>query len=227
MKKVVIISGGSDGLGKTIAENLAPDHQVVILALNKEKMADLAKAIGADFEVCDVSDYRQCQVAIANIIKKHKKIDCLINNAGIWIEGELDANDPDHIQKTMDVNTVGTIYLTKATIPQMKKQKSGYIINVISQAGLHAKALRTTYYASKWAIVGFTKCLMQEMAPYGIRVTGFYPGKMKTHLFDKVKVKKDLSNALETPPAAESIRYLLSTDEKTVIPELGIKHIDN
>jgi uncharacterized protein len=227
MKKVIVISGGSDGLGKTIAENLAPDHQVIILALNKNKMAKLAKDIKVDFEVCDVSNYKQCQSAIKNVIKKHKRIDCLINNAGIWIEGELDENNPDHIQKTLDVNTVGTIFLTKATIPYLKKQKSGYIINVISQAGLYAKALRTTYYASKWALVGFTKCLMQEMTPYSIRVTGFYPGKMKTHLFDKVKVKKDLHNALETEPAAKSIRYLLTTDETTVIPELGIKHINN
>ena len=77
----------------------------------------------------------------------------------------------------------------------MKKQKSGDLIFINSQAGLNAKAKRSVYTATKWGLNGFAKSLQQELLPFNIRVLNFYPGKMKTFLFEKARIEKDLSNA--------------------------------
>ena len=182
MKKVIIISGGSDGLGKEIAKTLSGEHQVIILSPTRTKLESVAQETGCDFEICDVADFKSVTNAINNIIQKYKTIDCLINNASLWIEGELDLNDPENIKKVIEVNTLGVIYLTKSVIPFMKLKSKGLIININSQGGLYGKKERSVYTTTKWAITGLTKCLQPELAKYGIAVTGIYPGKMKTKI---------------------------------------------
>lgn len=107
----------------------------------------------------------------------------LVNNAGLWIQGPLEENDPAHIADVIKVNTLGVIYGTKAVIPFMKKKGRGDIIQINSQGGFYAKAERAVYEPSKWAITGFTKGIQKELAPFGIRVTGIYPGKFDSQLF--------------------------------------------
>lgn len=225
MKKVVVISGGNDGLGKEIAKILGPNNDVIILVRSKDKALKTIKEIPCDFEICDIKDYSQIEKSIKSIYKKYKKIDCVINNAGVWTEGELDENDFSEIENAINTNTLGTIFLSKATIPYFKKQKSGLIINIISQAGIYAKAKRTVYNASKWAITGFTKSLQPELADYGIRVTGIYPGKMNTGLFRKKGIEKDMSDAISASEVAKTIEFILSFGNVIEFPEVGIKHV--
>lgn len=225
-QKVIVISGGSDGLGYQIAKQLTPKNTVVILSPSEEKASKVAKELGCDFVACDVSDYNQVETTINKVVSKHKSIDCVVNNAGIWIQGGLEENEPENIKRTIEVNTLGTIYLTKAVIAQMKQQKKGLIINVISQAGLYGKEERSVYTASKFAITGFTKSMQPELAKYGIRVTGLYPGKLKTKMFEKVGITKEMNDALDTKEVARTIEFILSCDDTTVFSEIGIKHID-
>ena len=227
MKKVIVISGGSDGLGKEIAKRLASEHTVIILSPDKEKLQGVANELKCDFRVCDVSNFDSIKSAIDSIGEKYGKIDCLINNAGLWIEGALEENDASKIRAVIDVNTTGSILLTKAVVPLMKVRKDGLIINVISQAGIYAKAERSVYTASKWALTGFTKSLQPELANNGIRVTGLYPGKMKTKMFEKLGLKKDMDDGLETTEVAKIVEFLLSSSKNVVFPEIGIKHINN
>lgn len=226
MKKVIIVSGGSDGLGKETAKLLSKKHQVVILSPSEGKLKNVSEEIGCDYEVCDIGDHKNIQSAIKNIIKKHKKIDCLINNAGIWIEGELDSNDVSNIIEVLNVNITGMILLTKEIIPYMKNVKSGLIININSQAGLYAKKERSVYTASKWAVTGFTKSIQAELSKYGILVTGIYPGKMNTKMFEKLGINKNMNDAIEVNYVAKFIEFIISLDNKVEIPELGIKGIN-
>lgn len=213
MSKVILISGGSDGLGKETARLLAKDNTVVILAPNPEKTAAAAKEIGCEFEICDITKWDQIEVSVKNVITKHGKIDVLINNAGVWIEGPLETNDPQAIHKVLEVNTLGTFWLTRATIPHLLEQKAGLILNVISQGGLVAKADRSIYYSSKWAITGFTKCLELELVPKGIKVVGVYPDKMNTQIFAKTGSNKDLSNARDPKEVAQIIANVVTNPE--------------
>lgn len=146
--QTILIPGGSDGLGKVIAARLASNYEVTILSLSEDKLKAVAKELNCAYKVCDVSDYAQVEQAVAEI----RAVDCVINNAGLWIQGPLDENDPERVRAVLEVNALGTISLAKAVVPGMKQRKSGRIINIISQAGLEGKAERTVYNASKWAV---------------------------------------------------------------------------
>jgi 3-oxoacyl-[acyl-carrier protein] reductase len=227
MRKVIVITGGSEGLGKLIAAKLTKNNKVIIVAPDSSKVVAAAKSLKCDYEVCDVTDLTQMEIAVASILKKHGRIDVLINNAGIWIEGPLEKNDPERIKKVLDVNTLGSIWFSRLVIPQMKKQKSGTIIYTISQAGLYGKAERSVYNASKWALTGFTRSLQMELGQFGIRVTGIYPGYMKTNLFKDYPKKRDFSTALDPSEVAVIVEFILSLPSETMIPEIGIKHVKN
>jgi short-subunit dehydrogenase len=227
MKKVILISGGTDGLGRAIAHILSSEHQVIILSPNEEKLKSVSTELGCDYVVCDVRNYDDVQKGVSDVVAKYQRIDVLINNAGIWIEGELDQNETERIHEVLEVNTLGVMYLTKAVIPQMKSQNEGRIINVISQAGLYGKAERSVYTASKWAITGFTKSLQYELPQYGVSVTGFYPGLMETKLFEKAGSERDLTDALSVETAAKAIEFIVNQEPGVVIPELGMKDIKN
>lgn len=222
MKKVILISGGSDGLGKAIATKMSKKHTVVIIATNEKKLKMVADEIKCDYHVCDVSDYDSLDKTVSKILDKHKRIDCLINNAGLMVEGKLTENDAERIKKVVDVNTLGTIYFSKAVLPQMIKQNEGLIINVISQGGIKARINRSVYNASKWAITGFTKSLQLEVAEHNIRITGFYPGKFKSNMFEKINVKHDMSDALEVEDVVKAVEYVIETDKNILIPEFGV-----
>jgi len=224
MPKVILISGGSDGLGKAIAKKLTPGNQVIILAHNKTKLEATAKEINCDFVEAELTDYDSLKSAIDQVIQKYHQIDVLVNNAGVWIEGELDENDPQKIKEVIDINTTGTIFLTKAVLPVMKQQGSGQIINIVSQDGLCAKKSRSVYHASKWAITGFTKCLQEDMEDTNIKVTAVYPGLMKTSLFQKNAVQRDLTDALEPSEVADAVEFVINLTSSTYIPEISIKN---
>lgn len=223
MQKVIVISGGSDGLGKALASKMVETHIVVILSHNIEKTKNAALEIGCDFVCADVSDYVQVETAISQVLEKYGQIDCLVNNAGVWIEGPLVTNSAEDIDRVLDVNTKGTIYLTKAVVPFMVEKQSGRIINVISQSGLHAKSERTVYHASKWAITGFTDSLRLELESQNISVCGFYPGGIKTCFFEKMGSTKDVSKHLEVVDAVHALEFMITASDAVTIPELGIK----
>lgn len=226
--KTILITGGSDGLGKAIAKLLAKENNLIILASNKEKLEASAKEIGCELEVCDVGSWDSVSTAVENIEKRHSRIDCLINNAGLWIQGLLEENDPKRISEVFNVNSVGPILMSRAVVPLMKKQGSGQIINVISQAGIYWKAERSVYNASKWAVTGFTKCLQLELAPFNIRVSGFYPGYMRTDLFSKGGNEKlNWTGAMDVDEVAKIVEFVVNSPNSMLIPEIGLKDIQN
>ena len=227
MKKTIVITGGSDGLGKTLTETFSKENNVIIIATNEEKMNLVAKENNCSYKVCDVSNYEIVEKTINEIVKECNKIDVLINNAGLWIQEELDTNDSDRIKSVIEVNLLGTINVSKAVIPSMKENRDGLIININSQAGINHKAERVVYNASKWGVTGFSKSLQDEVAKYGIRVTDVMPGMMKTEMFSKMNIEKNMANGLDTKEVARLIQFIIDTPSDVMIPEVGIKNINN
>ena len=225
--KTIVITGGSDGLGKTLTETFAKENNVIILATNEEKMKLVAEENNCSYKVCDVSNYEMVEKAISEIIEEYNKIDVLINNAGLWIQEELDTNDSDRIKSVIEVNLLGIINVSKAVIPSMKANKDGLIININSQAGINHKAERVVYNASKWGVTGFSKSLQDEVAKYGIRVTDVMPGMMKTEMFSRMNIEKNMANGLDTKEVARLIKFIIDTPSDVMIPEVGIKNINN
>lgn len=227
MKKVIVITGASDGLGKTLTESLSKENNVIALATTEEKLQKVAEDNNCNYKVCDVSDYHQVEKCTNEIIEEFGKIDILINNAGLWIQEELEENDVERIHDVIDVNLLGMIYMTKAVIPIMKKNQDGIIININSQAGINHKAERVVYNASKWGVTGFSKSLQDEVAKYGIRVTDILPGMLKTDMFNKMNIKKNMENGLDTKEVARLVKFIIDTPKDVMIPEVGIKNINN
>lgn len=217
MKKVIVITGGSDGLGKALAKELMHENDVIILATNEEKM----KNIGCPYYVCDVRKFEMVQSVINKILNTYGHIDVLVNNAGLWMYGELVDNDSKLIEEIIQVNLLGLINCTKAVVPSMKEKKEGLIIQMNSQSGISVKEERTIYNASKWGVTGFSRSLQLELMKYGIRVTDVMPGRMKTNLFIKNGIKKEPSG-LDLEQVVRTIKFIIDTPNNVLIPEIGI-----
>lgn len=227
MKKVIIVTGGASGLGLEVVKVLSKDHTVYVFGKSQENLQNLSNLKNIKTELVDVTDFDLVDKAVKKVFDAEGKLDVLINSAGLWIQGELTDNAYSDIEKVFSANTLGTIFPTKAVLSYMKQAKRGTIINVISQAGLYSKSERSVYHSAKWAIDGFTKCLQAEVAKYGIRVTGLYPGLMNTSFFASSGFDRDLTNSVEVQHVVSSIEFILSLPEDVVIPELGIKNIEN
>ncbi len=225
MKRVYCITGASDGLGKQLAIHFSKTDIVICLSRNEEKLKILSENYGVKYYVCDVTKKEQIECAMSRIIAEFKRIDVLVNCAGMLVDGELCGCDYDIIKNAIDVNLTGLIYSTKAVSKYMKNQKSGTIFNINSQAGIGALAEKSIYNASKWGVTGFSKCMQLELAKYGVRVTDIFPGRMRTEFFSKIGLKRDMSTAVDPSDIIKTIEFVLSLPEDIVVPEIGIKHI--
>lgn len=224
--KVILITGGSQGLGKALVKKFSKNNTVVVISNDKSSLDEVLNAFSCIGYLCNVTDYKKVEGVVKNIERKYKRLDILINNAGVWVGGKLEDNSAEDIARVLFVNTVGVIYTTKAVVPLMRKQREGKILNINSINGLTVKKERGPYIASKWAITGFTKAMECELAEYGIEVMGIYPGLMNTNLFKNAKAKRDMTNALDPDVVVEAINYMLSCKDKALPEELIIKHID-
>ncbi len=220
--KHIVITGGSDGIGKALAESLSSDFHVTLLARSSDKLAELAAETECDFIICDIRKSDEVKAAFEEIKSRCESIDILINNAGVIVNGDLTETTYDTIETVISTNTIGTVFVTKACLEIMKPQKSGLIVNVISQAGITAKPYRSVYNASKWALTGFTKAIQEEASEYGVRVTGFYPGTVSTALFKKAGLNIN-GPALDTSLIVETIKFVIDSDDKMLFPELSVK----
>lgn len=225
-QKIILITGGSEGLGFELAKKLAAKNKVIICARNIEKLEKVIRKIPVEAIQCDVANIEACKYLVREVLNKYEKIDVLVNNAGIIYEGEIDEYTEDQITKLLDINIKGVEILTHLVVPHMKKEKRGLILNIISQSGLYHRQNRSLYNSSKWAITGFTKCLQVDLAKYGIRVTGFYPGKMQTGLFESGNVSTSLDDGLSPEKAAKILDFVISADEDVLIPEIGAKALN-
>lgn len=218
----IVITGASDGIGEAMARAFSKEHTVIMLARNEEKLSKIAKETGAAFMACDVREAAQVKQAFEDIIKKHSKIDVLVNNAGVIVNGDVTETEDEIIKNVIDTNTLGAIYAAKYALVGMKQAKDGLIINIVSQAGVTARANRSIYNASKWALTGFTRAIQEEASEYGVRVTGFYPGTIYTDLFKKAGLVIDTS-ALTPEDIVKAITFIIDQPATAFIPHFEIK----
>ena len=224
LMKTIVITGGSDGLGRALAEAIASDTKVVILGRDEQKLREVAERSGCDWRQCDVTDAEAVDRVINQIALDYGTVDVLVNNAGIFHEGELADASYDDIYKVINVNTTGALYCAKAVLQHMRARKSGLIINVISQGGLNTRPKRAVYTASKWALTGMTKALQQELGEYNIRVTGFYPGVMQTEFLKKAGID-EMGASITLDDAVKAMRYIIDCSDDILIPEFGVKNV--
>lgn len=221
--KVVVITGGSRGLGRSMAELFIKEGAtVVISSRDKDELKVTAKEIGAFPVRSDVTKEKDIQKLVDKTIKKFGRIDVWINNAGIFITRDLLENfESEKVKDLLLVNTFGTFLGCKFALKQMKTQKEqSIILNIISTSALDARPQSSMYSASKWAVAGLTKAIQMENADSNIKVLSVYPGGMKTKLFG-VKEPADFDSFMESSYVAEKIISNLKSQNPE--PELIIR----
>ena len=214
-KRIILITGGSQGLGKELARKLKEDiaNTVVVLSNEKVSLEHTTEELKCHAYLCDITDVASVQKVVKEIEEKFGHIDVLINDAGVWVGGDLDDNDYSDIARVMLVNSVGTINMTKAVVRVMKKQRSGKIINIGSIDGIETKEDRSIYSASKWAITGFTKALGKDLEKYNVGVVGIYPGLIDTGLFANSGASRDMTYAMKPEQVSKIVEFILGFDD--------------
>lgn len=191
MKKVVLITGASSGFGNLTAKKFQKaGYQVIATMRSPEKETELNKLDNTDVVKLDVIDPENIKEAVNSTIEKYGRIDVLVNNAGYGAFGYFEEASEAEIQNQVDVNFTGVMRMTQAVIPHMRKQKSGYIINVTSLAGSIGMPFGTLYNATKFAVEGFTQALQFELSTYGIKAMTVAPGGFKTNFMHAVMINK-------------------------------------
>ncbi|UFH45582.1 SDR family oxidoreductase [Flavobacterium galactosidilyticum] len=179
MGKVVLITGGSSGIGKSIGEFLHHKGFVVYgTSRNPERVLNSVFPLVA----LDVRDSNSIRLAVAKIIATTGQLDIVINNAGVGITGPLEEIPLEEMKNNFDTNFFGPIEVMKAALPQMREQKSGLIINVTSIAGYMGLPYRGIYSASKGALELITEALRMEVKSFGIQITNVAPGDFATNI---------------------------------------------
>ncbi|CDF80824.1 short chain dehydrogenase [Formosa agariphila KMM 3901] len=180
MKKIIIITGASSGIGKATALQLIKEgHTVYGVARRLEHMKELVAAGGKAIEI-DVTDHNQVHSQIKKIIEAEGKIDVLVNNAGYAVYGPIEEVSYEQAKRQFDVNLFGLAEVTKAVLPIMRNQQSGSIINVSSIGGKVYGPLGAWYNASKFALEGWSDCLRLDVNQFGIKVIVIQPGVINT-----------------------------------------------
>ena len=230
-RKVALITGGSRGIGKKVAEEFAKHGYDLVINYvsdntNLEELENDFKSLGAKalFVKTDVTNFEDCSNMVNKAIEEYGRIDVLVNNAGITKDSLLIRMKEEDFDKVININLKGTFNVTKNVVPFMIKQKEGKIINISSVVGVVGNAGQANYSASKAGIIGFTKTLAKELASRNIRVNAVAPGFIQTDMTSVLKdsVKENINNQIPlkrmgTPEEIAKAVYFLGSSDNTYI----------
>lgn len=230
-KKTALVTGGTRGIGKAIALELAETGYDIILNYRtaNEELNNLKKEIEDKNVNCylvygDISKFEDCENIAKTAIEECGKIDVLVNNAGITRDGLIMRMKKEDFDSVIDTNLVGTFNMTRNVIPYMVKQKNGRVINLSSVVGITGNAGQTNYSASKAGVIGFTKSLAKELASRNILVNAIAPGFIETDMTNVLSdsVKESILNQIplkrmgEAKEVAKIVKFLVSEDSKYI-----------
>jgi len=192
MKKTVLITGCSSGIGKTAAYYYAEQGWNVVATMRDVSMgADLAQA-GITVLQLDVQDKHSIAQALDQAISQFGRIDVLVNNAGFGLFGVFESIPNEKIRQQFDVNLFGVMDVTRSLLPHFRQNKAGVIVNISSGAGVFTLPMLSLYCASKFALEGFSEALSYELLPLGIQVKIVEPGGVVSTNFGQRSVAEAL-----------------------------------
>ncbi|MGE6578107.1 3-ketoacyl-ACP reductase [Paenibacillus xylanexedens] len=228
--KTAIITGAGKGIGRAIAEALAKEGvHLGLIARTASDLQALQQSLSQEYGVkvtsaiADISDRTQAEAAVAAIEMELGAVDILINNAGIGKFGTFMEMEPEEWERILHVNVMGTYYVTRAVLPSMIKESSGSIINIASTAGERGFATGSAYCASKFALLGMTESLMQEVRKSNIRVTALTPSTVNTELATNAGLKiGDEDRMMQAEDVAELALATLKLSDRVFVKTAGI-----
>src|SRR5205809_6238620 len=181
---VWLVTGSGSGLGRNIAEAvLAAGHRLVATARDPRRLEDFVNKYGDQIRMAplDVTDEKAAQASVQMAVDAFGRLDVVVNNAGYGDIAPFEQLSSERFKAVIDTNFYGVVYVTRAAVPIMRRQKSGCILQISSVGGRVTRPGSTPYHAAKWAVGGFTESLAKEVAPFGVKVCALEPGGMRTN----------------------------------------------
>ncbi len=232
MKKLVVITGASSGIGEAIAKRFSEaGYPLLLVARRVEKL----RALNLPNCICeqvDVTDKEAFSNSIAKAEAQYGSVECLVNNAGVMLLGQIDTQEPAEWQKMFDVNVLALLNSMQVVLSSMKERNSGTIINISSIAGKKTFANHAAYCGSKFAVSAITENVREEVADFGVRVTSICPGAVETELLghttsDEIKAgynewKKTMGGVLIADDIARAALFIQEQPQQVCIRELQV-----
>jgi short-subunit dehydrogenase len=198
--KTILITGASSGFGKLLTEQLAASGQYYVIATmrnvntaNNVAKKELENLPNVEVIELDVTSEKEVNSVVHQVLTKHQSIDILINNAGVFGGGLLEAHSIEQVQKLFDVNVYAPLRVMKAVLPSMRSNQDGLIINISSMLGFFSIPLNSVYCASKFALEALVTGSYSELIQKGVENILVEPGSFPTELYQKAGIKADLS----------------------------------
>lgn len=228
--KVVVVVGATGGIGSVLTHKLAAEGaSLVLAATDRSRLEALESEIlltDSDRILTvptDITDPSQVETLISKAVAQFGQIDVLVNAAGAGVMKQYNKVEPADLDAMLDLNLKGSFYTCQAAAQVMKDKRVGHICNVIGILGKHSMAMASAYCASKFGVVGFSKCMAEELKRYGIKFTLFYFGGVDSPFWDNLSLKVDRSKMLTPETAAGAIMYALKSDPQAVPMEINIQ----
>ena len=225
LAKVAVVTGASRGIGRAVALGLAEDgYDVVLIARTENKLIALEnqiKKFGVKSKIIctDITDFDFLTQALNAVIKEWGRVDVLVNNAGIYRDGTLEASLDDY-QAVFEVNLKAQLVMIKTILPVMQKQKSGLIVNVASISGKVGYSASGAYCSSKFALVGLSESLYNEYSSQGIKITSICPSYVATDMAKDAGAEIPENEMIQTADILQTIRWLLQLSPYAFVKEI-------
>jgi len=224
----VVITGGTKGIGRAIAESFATNgYDIFTCSRSEEDLSKLTSEFEKKYDVkvyasrVDVSRKDEVVQFSDRILSSGVELAALVNNAGLFIPGQVHEEDDENLELMLNVNLKSAYWLSKALIPKMKESRSGYIFNICSTASIMAYVNGGSYSISKFALYGMSKVLREELKEYNIRVSSVIPGATRTASWDGVELPDE--RFMKAEDIASSVWNAFSLSTNTVVEDIILR----
>jgi len=229
MNKLVVVTGGTKGIGRAVIEKfLANGFDVATCARNREELSALKQHMEKRYAgssvftaIADLADKVQVRAFTDFVTGLNRPVDVLVNNAGYFVPGSISTEPEGTLESMMNANLYSAYYTTRGIVPVMKVQQSGHIFNVCSIASIKAYANGGSYAVTKFAMLGFSKCLREELKQDNIRVTAILPGATKTASWEGVNMPDE--RFMKVEDVAEMVYAAWAVSGRSVVEEILIR----
>lgn len=226
--KYAVITGGSRGIGRAIALKLAKEgFHLAIASRSQDKLDQISKEISAiNSEInfftssTDMSVKTEVEAFATKVLEKGIP-DLLVNNAGAFIMGQIVNEEEGVLEKQIETNVYSAYHLTRALLPKMMEQKSGHIFNMCSIASLMAYTSGSSYTISKFALLGFSKALREELKPHNIKVTSIMPGAVMSDSWAGSDI--DPERIMKSEDIADMVLAMYNLAPQTVVEDIVLR----
>jgi len=225
--KVILITGGSKGIGFGVAEALLKQgHKVAITSRSQQAADDAAKQLKSSGDIlgiaADVKSLQSQQEAVQKVIEKWRKLDVLVANAGVGHFAPIDELDESLWQDTIDTNLTGVFYSVKSAVEHIKSSQ-GYIFTISSLAGTNFFAGGAAYNASKFGLTGFTQAMMLDLRKYNVKVSTIMPGSVATHFNEHEPDQEKDAWKIQPEDIGKLVVDMLNMHERTLPSKIEIR----